>query len=78
VTFDYLANLRKLKKKLFEGWAGVRREGVLINERPNQGIRERKMFGRRRRHNPFVKRLINQLINCEECSLLGSGAMWVL
>jgi hypothetical protein len=40
VSFDYLVNLRKLKKNLFEGWAGVMKRGVLINEKPNQ--RERK------------------------------------
>jgi hypothetical protein len=27
VSFDYLANLRKFKKKLFEGWAGVMKRG---------------------------------------------------
>jgi hypothetical protein len=38
VSFDYLANLRKIKKKnFFEGWAGV-----LINEKHDQGVRERK------------------------------------
>jgi hypothetical protein len=32
VTFDYLANLRKLKKNFFEGWAGVMKRGVLIKK----------------------------------------------
>jgi hypothetical protein len=41
VWFDYLANLRKFKKKnFFEG-----RKGLLINEKPNQGVRERKKLG---------------------------------
>jgi hypothetical protein len=35
VSFDYLRSLRKLKKKI-EEWAGV------MNEKPNQGVRERK------------------------------------
>jgi hypothetical protein len=33
VSFDYLANLRKLKKR------------TLINEKPNQGVREGKKLG---------------------------------
>jgi hypothetical protein len=41
--FDYLANLRK--KKLFEGWAGVMKRGVLINEKPNQGYGKEKKVG---------------------------------
>jgi hypothetical protein len=48
MSFDYLANLRKLKKKhFFEGWAGVMKRGggVLINENPNEGVRERKKVG---------------------------------
>jgi hypothetical protein len=45
VLFDYLANLRKLKKNFFEGWAGVMKRGVFINEKPNQGVRERKKIG---------------------------------
>jgi hypothetical protein len=37
VSFDYLANLRKLKKIfLMDG---------LINEKPDQGVRERKKVG---------------------------------
>jgi hypothetical protein len=44
VSFDYLANLRKLKKNLFVGWAGVMKRGVLINEKPNQGVREKKVW----------------------------------
>jgi hypothetical protein len=43
-VFDYLANLRKLKKKC-EEWAGVMQRGVLINEKSNQGVRERKRVG---------------------------------
>jgi hypothetical protein len=27
VLFDYLVNLRKLKKNFFEGWAGVMKRG---------------------------------------------------
>jgi hypothetical protein len=34
VSFDYLANLRKLKINFFEGWAGVMKRGILINEKP--------------------------------------------
>jgi hypothetical protein len=48
VSFDYLANLRKLKKKtILEGWAGVMKRGVQINEKPNQGVRETKKVGMR-------------------------------
>jgi hypothetical protein len=36
VSFDYLANLRKLKKNFFEG-----RAGVLIYEKRSQGVREK-------------------------------------
>jgi hypothetical protein len=45
VSFDYLANLRKLKKNFFEGWAKVMKRGVLKNEKPNPGLRERKKVG---------------------------------
>jgi hypothetical protein len=45
VSFDYLANLRKLKKNFFGGWAGVMKREVLINEKPNQGIWETKKVG---------------------------------
>jgi hypothetical protein len=41
VSFNFLANLRKLKKHFFEGWAGVMKRGVLVNEKPDQGVRER-------------------------------------
>jgi hypothetical protein len=44
VSFDYLANLRKLKKKFGMG-GGNEERGVLINEKPNQGVRERKKVG---------------------------------
>jgi hypothetical protein len=41
VLFDYLANLRKLKKKCFlkDGW------GLLINEKPNQEMGREKCLG---------------------------------
>jgi hypothetical protein len=47
VSFDYLVHLRKLKKNIFEGWAEVMKRGggVLINEKPNKGVRERKKVG---------------------------------
>jgi hypothetical protein len=38
VSFDYLDNLRK--KNFFESWVGV-----MNDEKPNQGVREMKMFG---------------------------------
>jgi hypothetical protein len=40
--------LWKLKTKLFREMGGGNKErGVLINEKPNQGVRERKKFGNR-------------------------------
>jgi hypothetical protein len=46
VSFDYLANLIKLKKNTFLGMGGGNEEkGVLINEKPNQEVRERKKVG---------------------------------
>jgi hypothetical protein len=37
VSFDYLANLGQLNRTFLMDWAGV-----LINEKPNQGVRGRK------------------------------------
>jgi hypothetical protein len=46
VSFDYLANLRKFKKKLFCGMGRCNEDrGVLINEKPNQGVQDRKNVG---------------------------------
>jgi hypothetical protein len=46
VSFDYLANLRKLKKKFFGGWVGVMKSGGIINKKPNQrGSGEKKKLG---------------------------------
>jgi hypothetical protein len=45
VSFDYLANLRKLKKNYFEGWAGVMKRGGTHTEKLNQGVWERKKVG---------------------------------
>jgi hypothetical protein len=42
VSFDYLASLRNLKKTS-GGWAGVLKR----NEKPNQGVWERKKVGNR-------------------------------
>jgi hypothetical protein len=44
VSSDYLANLRKLEKR-FAGWARVMKRGGTQNEKPNQGVRERKNVG---------------------------------
>jgi hypothetical protein len=42
VSFDYLANLRKLKKKTFFLGMGGGNEEIRGNEEANQGVRERK------------------------------------
>jgi hypothetical protein len=44
VSFDYLANLRKLKKNVWMG-GGNEEKGLLINEKPNQGVRKKKKLG---------------------------------
>jgi hypothetical protein len=41
----YGDNHKKIKKKVFKGWAGVMKRGVLINEKPNRGVRERIKVG---------------------------------
>jgi hypothetical protein len=45
VSFDYLANLRKLKKTFLRMGGGIEERGVLINEKNNQGVWEGKKVG---------------------------------
>jgi hypothetical protein len=46
VSFEYLAKLRKIKKKKnFCGMGGGNDESRYSNEKPNQGVRERKKVG---------------------------------
>jgi hypothetical protein len=42
VSFDYLANLRKLKITFLSDGRVIEEKGVLINEKPNQEVREKK------------------------------------
>jgi hypothetical protein len=38
VSFDYLANLRKLKENFFEGWAGVMKRGGKKKQKTNSMV----------------------------------------
>jgi hypothetical protein len=69
VLFDYLANLRKLKKKSFEGWAGVMKSllkgygrekmlGYTVLDRPNKFPGPYFKFG----HDNFPTHLVQHII----------------
>jgi hypothetical protein len=57
MSFDYLTYSRK-KTVLRDGWGNEER-GVLVTEKPNQGVRERKKVGNRLSRRSQYKGRIN-------------------